>query len=326
MPEVTQTRWKWLKKLDVLGEVQNNILLGFFALILSLPPFFVLYHYTPAFELPIGNGLRIDHIVLFTAIFLLIFWLLKKFRLIFYGVIFLGLIAITFSGIFGGYNIFTLYRDYQAFVHSLQEGAVKIDFLERKEEFNNAERIQAAIDYKNPEVRKYAVNAASTHFQEYVDAADRTVIQSFSVFREVRKRWKYVHDPQFEEYYAKASETLELLDFDNSFKGDCDDYSILMAALVKSIGGKVRLVRTTVTQDDGRETGHIYPEVYVGDEKDLEMIAYLIREKLFEHEARNKSIYYYLGPNGDVWLNFDYNDYYPGGKYQSEIRDSEIEI
>ena len=43
--------------------------------------------------------------------------------------------------------------------------------------------------------------------------------------------WVYVNDPAGTDYYAKASESLRLL------RGDCDDYAILMASLIESIGG-----------------------------------------------------------------------------------------
>ena len=48
--------------------------------------------------------------------------------------------------------------------------------------------------------------------------------------------------------------------------------------------------------------------------------------KLFVEETKDKTIHYYQDPKGFVWLNFDYNDAYPGNRYQSDIRESEIEI
>ena len=153
-----------------------------------------------------------------------------------------------------------------------------------------------------------------------------TNVPYFSIFKEVHSKWNYVYDPLSEEYYSKASETLTQLDFDDSFKGDCDDHSIMMAACIKAVGGEVRLVRTKVTLSDGREVGHLYPEVKFGNTKDLENVVYLIKNVFFVEETKDKTIHYYQDPKGFIWLNFDYNDKYPGNKYQSDIRESEIEI
>ncbi len=60
--------------------------------------------------------------------------------------------------------------------------------------------------------------------------------------------------------------------------------------------------------------------------KDLESVVYLIKNVFFVKETEGKTIHYYQDPKGLIWLNFDYNDKYPGNKYQSDVRESEIEI
>ena len=62
------------------------------------------------------------------------------------------------------------------------------------------------------------------------------------------------------------------------------------------------------------------------DSKDLEMVVYLIKNVYFQEESKGKSIFYYQDSKGFFWLNFDYNDSYPGGKYMSDVRESEILI
>ena len=78
----------------------------------------------------------------------------------------------------------------------------------------------------------------------------RVLIQSFSIFKEINSNWNYVNDPDDKEYFAKASETVNLM------AGDCDDHTVFMTACIKAIGGKTRMILTT---------GHIYPEIYIGD-------------------------------------------------------------
>jgi hypothetical protein len=70
----------------------------------------------------------------------------------------------------------------------------------------------------------------------------------------------------------------------------------------------------------------MYPEVKVGDKKELENIAHVIKTVLFPNEAGNSPIRYFQDSKGNVWLNFDYNDDFPGGRYQSDERISQMEI
>jgi hypothetical protein len=306
-----------------LSDVQKLLVTGIITAILAFPPFLVIYHYVPAMRVA---GIRVDHFLIYFILFALLFFVVKKYRTIFYGIFLTGLVVITITTLAGGYSIQKLYQDYKTLLYNIQTGSVQFKFNKKNNKFANEDRLRNAIDYQSSEVRSFAVNIAVMHFEDYANSEQRISIQAFSVFKEIRRRWMYVHDPAFEDYYAKASESVQVMQYDNRFKGDCDDYSILMAACIKSIGGQVRIVRTVIQNDDGTETGHMYPEVKIGDIKDLERLSYLIKEELFPLESKNKDLFYHMDTDGSVWLNFDYNDHYPGGKYQSTIRESEIEI
>ena len=116
-------------------------------------------------------------------------------------------------------------------------------------------------------------------------------------------RWNYVSDPKAHDYIATATESLLY------FSGDCDDHSILMAASIKSIGGTPRLIHTT---------GHIYPEILIGTEADLEKVNYLIKNILFPKESANQKLHYHVDERGQIWMNLDYTAQYPGGPFLSE--------
>jgi hypothetical protein len=167
---------------------------------------------------------------------------------------------------------------------------------------------------------------AVANFKEYAGSfPSLKILHCFSIFKEVRTRWNYVYDPKGDEYYSKTSVTLLQLEDDDKFKGDCDDYSILIAGLFTAVGGEVRLVRTEV-ETPTRTIGHLYPELLIGNVKDLEKISYFIKNELFVMESMDKPIFYYEDFEGNIWLNMDYNDYYPGGKYQSYVRKAVIKI
>lgn len=308
--------------------VFHVIALSIASFVLSLVPFFFLYKYIPAMYVPFTEEQRIDHFVVFFSIMFIVYYLLMKIRKLLYGLIAAGFLTLTITHFSDSYRFTDLYYNYKTFLFNLREGAVRFVFEKYEPEtFTYAKDFRAAIDYRNPSVREFAVNIAVRNFDDYnFRGSLRMNVQSFSIFKEVRNRWRYVFDPNGEDYWARASETIRLLKSDGKFKGDCDDYSILMAACIKAIGGEVRLVRTKLKDDNGIELNHVYPEVKVGTEKDLEDINYMIKQVLFPNENKGEPIYYHIDHNGDVWLNFDYNDYYPGGKYQSNIRVATLEI
>lgn len=79
--------------------------------------------------------------------------------------------------------------------------------------------------------------------------------------------------------------------------GDCDDFAVVMASLVQSIGGTARINLVP--------SNHIYAEVYLGnleqDEKELISIVNWIMWKY-----RVNKIYTHVDPvSKDVWLNLD---------------------
>ncbi len=237
-----------------------------------------------------------------------------------------GLLVLTVTNFSGIYTLQNLYHDYSNLLYTIGGHSLGQKFENKNVKFSKEQMLREAIDFKEPVVRNYAASIAIKHFSDqYHLSTNRKWVQFFSVFKEIYGKWNYVYDPIEDDYYAKATETIGQLSDDQLFKGDCDDYSIMMAACIKAIGGEVKLVRTLVDQND-RQVGHMYPEVKFGDEKDLETVVYLIKNIFFIEESLNKSVYYYQDSKGFIWLNFDYTDKYPGGKYMSEVRESEIII
>jgi len=296
--------------------------------VISFPLFILIYRYMPSIILPFGeDGVRIDHIILYLFIFFLLFFFIKRFKNFFVFFSMIGLVTMTVLNFAGIYTLENLYKDYNKILYNLGDESLEKRFFNRNEKFTKEDELRQAIDYNNPIVMNFARNKATSNFQEYRDLIrDRRIVQFFSIFKEIKSRWVYVFDPSGEDYYSKASETIMQLEYNDLFKGDCDDYSILMAACIRAIGGEVQLVRTNILRQDGTTVGHLYPEVKIGDKKDLDNIAHVMKTVLFPDEIRDRPIRYYQDPKGNVWLNFDYNDNYPGGRYQSDIRVSEMKV
>lgn len=129
------------------------------------------------------------------------------------------------------------------------------------------------------------------------------------VFDYVNQQWEYRYEKKGE-FFFNASQTIN-----EGYKGDCDDYSIVISALLKYMGFNTRVV-TAINES----YGHVYPELYIGDNKETasEILRYVqgryyYAENIWysDRELKDEKLQY--------WLNFDWsgsNGYrHPGGIY-----------
>lgn len=246
-----------------------------------------------------------DKILIFFSILILFVFILKLFRKKIAYSISVYLLIFATAYIQGNYTLFQVINAYKIIFLSDQmqkEEAI----LEQKtlKPFPNKTKVYESVDFLNSKVRNFALFSINKHFKNTPNyVANRKLIQYFAVFKEINKRWNYVNDPKGQEYFASGSESLLY------FSGDCDDHAILMCAAIKSIGGSMRLIHT------GR---HMYPELLIGTEKDLEVAMYLISYELFIKQSKGKTIYFHRDEKGKIWLNLDYTAHYPGGPFLGE--------
>lgn len=279
-----------------------TMIFGLLSCSVTLLLFILSYNFLPDYGWPY----KLDKILLLIIMASSVLLMVKLFR----PIVFIFLIAI------GGwlfykvqdtnYDLMSFYNDSRGVLSNLQIHQNGSFVYTGFKSLPTDRDILNAIDYNNPLVRDFAVEAANTYFRKEQQAADKDnewqLIQSFAVFKKIRTHWNYVSDPAKEEYFAKASETVKLL------AGDCDDYSIIMAGCIKSIGGQCRLLCVS---------GHIYPELFIGSMKVFNNIAPIITNKLFAKEAKGKKLNYHMDDHDNVWLNLDYTSNYPGGEFVS---------
>lgn len=248
---------------------------------------------------------NIDRVILFILLVVTIQLILRFLRTIILICILLYLIVLIYGSVIGNYGFNSVFEDYNSMMYSMSYNPYPQDIIIAKLlPFPNKSKIINAIEYQNPKVRNFAIMATSKYFKNVKGYSDyRTIIQCFAVFKEINQRWNYVSDPKDGDYIASASESL------NYFSGDCDDHSILMAASVRAIGGTPRLIHTK---------GHIYPELLIGSQKDLEKVNFLIKNILFVNESNEKQLHYHIDERGQIWMNLDYTANYPGGPFLSE--------
>jgi hypothetical protein len=173
-----------------------------------------------------------------------------------------------------------------------------------------APRVTAAIDPSSTVTRNTAVRIAAE------DEGPFRIEQVARIWSHVRQHWRYVNDPRGDEFFAAASETLENT-VDGDYVGDCDDFSIVLAAMIESIGGEARIVML-----DGEQGGHAYAEACIRDEPEQ------VARRLSIHYRRNwdrylgqrrlTNIHFRSSAECPVWLNLDWNARVPGGPYGRE--------
>lgn len=126
--------------------------------------------------------------------------------------------------------------------------------------------------------------------------------------------WSYVDDWRGRELFQYSNYTLnEGEKVGKSGKGDCDDFAILMASLIESIGGTSRIIFAY-----GAAGGHAYCEVYLGKcgDKNLERILSWLKK---EYSTDEINIHSNLETD-EVWLNMDWwkdggGAKHPGGPF-----------
>ncbi|MBX3250881.1 MAG: FHA domain-containing protein [Myxococcales bacterium] len=180
---------------------------------------------------------------------------------------------------------------------SPQEASIRVHTLAK---------VVEAIDSSHPVTRNEAVRLAA------LDQGSFRVEQVARIWSHVRSQWRYVNDPRGDEYFATASETIG-----NGYIGDCDDFAIVLVAMIQAIGGDARIVMM-----DGPQGGHAYAEVCLPDSSDD------VRDRLAAHYRRNRdpslgnqtirTIHFRPGHDCMLWLNLDWNAGVPGGPYEPE--------
>ncbi len=283
----------------------HAVLIYLVALLLAIPAFMITYPLVPELLLPIGNGVKVDHLLTFVAWVGIFVIVVRKLQFWVYSSLVVLMVMVTVTGLTGKYGFVDLYHDYASFVQSLYQrshnGTMASDKLAS---FQDANKLREAMDVMHPTVRNFAVKAATKNFAGVAQSEDEQIlVQALSIFKEINSNWKYVADPLGAEYIAAASESVE------HFSGDCDDHAVLMASSIRAVGAEVRLIRTKA---------HIYPELLIGDAEVMDRMADLIRNKLFVQTAAGATLFHHTDTDGSIWLNLDYTKKYPGGELMDE--------
>jgi hypothetical protein len=109
--------------------------------------------------------------------------------------------------------------------------------------------------------------------------------------------WKYVYDPDGEEYFATPAESYRIM------RGDCDDYAILVSTLQRSIGFTTEISVGYTTSGEC----HAFPEICLGP-MDSNIIKNYIRQR---YDLNKKVPVHIRYNNGCAYLSME-RGLYPG--------------
>jgi len=173
----------------------------------------------------------------------------------------------------------------------------------KSEQDKNLEKLIAAVDINNETTNDYAARLASRFPGKY------NVRQVCNIYSHIVNNWKYVNDSDKMENFRSASRSIN-----NNLAGDCDDFAILIAAMVESIGGDARI--SFAYNDEG---GHAFTEVLAANNRnDMQSLADRINI-LYNDQFE---IHYFEDKDGRCWLNLDWfgNPQHPGNVYFDYIQ------
>ena len=253
-------------------------------------------------------NIQIDLFLLFLIFFIILQFIIGKYIIRFVWLLYTGIVLlILLSSLLRlSWNVKTIYHNAQINIIQLFNSVssqvdIKPAINAVVPHISLQQRIQQKVNYKDSSVRAFAVEKSLLYFDEYYFKFGQ-ICRQLSLIKYIKDNYKYVRDPNGFDYFAPPQESIRLL------AGDCDDYSIMMASTLIAICANVRIIWAP---------GHVYPELYCGNQKNFDKYAGAIYS-FFEKEIGNKKIFYRLDKNGDYWINIDYTDNYPGSTYYSE--------
>lgn len=176
----------------------------------------------------------------------------------------------------------------------------RVDGLKGKifKECNNSStknKVVAGTDYKN--VRNIAIMIASSNKGRF------NLGQICDIYDHCKNKWSYVDDP-ITSFISSASNTIAA-----DYTGDCDDFAIVLSALILAVGGETR-----TNFGFSKSGGHAFTEVNLGS-TELGLVEDYLRYRYKEKINKNFKLYGRVARDDSFWMNLDWFTDYPGGTY-----------
>ncbi len=194
--------------------------------------------------------------------------------------------------------------------NSLPSGSRKLDEIKRE--------IKLKMNAGNSSIRDEGLRLILQY------PGDGTISQICSIYDYMVSNWSYARDPLGIDIFQYSNKSLDLGKGKFSGQGDCDDFAILLASLIESIGGTPRIIFAY-----GPSSGHAYTEVFLGNYSGEDSnVGCMLRWLRSSYKA--KEINMHVDPKlGEVWLNLDWwnepgGAKHPGGPFFFAVKQSQV--
>lgn len=176
-------------------------------------------------------------------------------------------------------------------------------------ELHTLNKIKEKIDVENPITQNFYNSLIANISNE------PSIIKIAYIHNYLATKWNYMENSN----NKKASDVIQ-----NNLTGNDNDFSILIASIIKNMGERYRIV---VGHNNSEE--HTYSEVYLSNDKEkaLALVNELMEfeQAQFGFDSQNIT-HYRVDGNGEYWLNLDNTSSYPGGTYYRSITDTIFDI
>ena len=208
-------------------------------------------------------------------------------------------------------------------------GSASLDEEATQAESITVDKIKKEINLKLNIGNKTVKSKGRSLTLEY--PGDGTIKQLCSIYDYMVNNWSYAPDTRGIEDFQYSDESIEYGKGKYSGQGDCDDFSILLASLIESIGCTSRIMLAY-----GPMGGHAYTEVYLGKAEGAECdVNRMMKWLRTTYNVSEINAHTDLD-TGEVWLNLDWwrdpnamNDpakYHPGGPFFKATNQTPIPI
>jgi len=195
-----------------------------------------------------------------------------------------------------------LLSDFEEFANNLLEGiAWAIS------DISTCLQINRGIDFESLETRHFVLSHVDRAHEGRYNIAQVCDVWDYCA----PPRWRYFSDPiglSFTFNYTPASASIAL-----GLRGDCDDFAVLIAAVVRSLGG------TAIVQEERTlKDAHAYASVFIGQDSEsamLNLLYVLARYDLTLGDVLSGEVGIWLHSEWGYWLNLDWTATHPGGPY-----------
>lgn len=159
----------------------------------------------------------------------------------------------------------------------------------------NLGMLEDVCDYNLPYTKSFANQLAAK------SPGNFNIGQVCEIFDYCYNKWRYVNDPADREYVSRASESIAA-----SLTGDCDDFAVLLASCILSVGG-----RPCINIGYNPSGGHAFTEVDISNWNESEVLSE-IRTRFSAYPISSLNT---RRDGNHIWLNLDWQASYPGGAY-----------